>query len=285
MTSKIAPPLTPKTLLLVTEWHWSGCTSSQDAFFEEGKHLVGCVDSDTFAQHQMYNFKYAGCSDAESQPGTLVRLSLLLRVLLLPVLLFSQNSESAYLKIFMGAWEDRSYALSFEIGSSYITEFSHIFFWGQNDSISLYNHQCTHPQGFSTAGLPIAFPFWKMGWGSILTLDQPMRQPDFIWSLYHPVRGKSLCSVTDGLGPWLWFKWQSEFRWSTLRFGVNLCAFWISVSSPTASYPLHKDVANANFKGAKHFWRKAYSKDKALSNPKGSTLYYHINYQEDFYQC
>lgn len=93
MTSKIAPPLTPKTLLLVTEWHWSGCTSSQDAFFEEGKHLVGCVDSDTFAQHQMYNFKYAGCSEAESQPGTLVRLSLLLRVLLLPVLLFLKTQS------------------------------------------------------------------------------------------------------------------------------------------------------------------------------------------------
>lgn len=212
-------------------------------------------------------------------------LSLLLRVLLLPVLLFLKTQS---LLIWKYLWVHERIDLMhcpLKFALLTFTEFSHIFFWGQNGSVFLYNHQCTHPRGFSTAGLPIAFPFWKMGWGSILTLDQSMRQPDFIWSLYHPVRGKSLCSVTDGLGPWLWFKWQSEFRWSTLRFGVNLCAFWISVSSPTASYPLHKDVANANFKGAKHFWRKAYSKDKALSNPKGSTLYYHINYQEDFYQC
>lgn len=213
-------------------------------------------------------------------------LSLLQRVLLLPVLLFLKTQSLLSWKYL---WvPERIDFMHCSLKFALLTLLnSHTSFSGGRmvGSVFLYNHQCTHPQGFSTAGLPIAFPFCKMGWGSILTLDQPMKQPDFIWSLYHPVRGKSLCSVTDGLGPWLWFKWQSEFRWSTLRFGINLCAFWISVSSPTASYPLHKDVANANFKGAKHFWRKAYSKDKALSNPKGSTLYYHINYQEDFYQC
>lgn len=171
-------------------------------------------------------FKYAVCSDAESQPGTLVFYFFVAKGLISPCVTFSQSPESAYLKIFICAWEERVCALFFEICSFYITEFSHIFFQGQNDSVFLYNHRCTHPQGFSTTGLMITFPFWKMGQETILTLHQPPKRADFIWDLCYPMRGKSLCSVIDGPEQRLWFKWQSEFRRSTLRFGINLSAFW-----------------------------------------------------------
>lgn len=160
------------------------------------------------------------------QPGTLVSYFFVAKGLISPFVVFLKTWSLLIWKYLCVQERRDSVHCSLKFALFTLLNSHTSFSAGQNDSSFLYNHQCTHPQGFSKAGLMIAFLRWKMGRGSVLTLYQPVKQPDFIWTFitlwevscfaYLQMVWSKGCDSSDRL------------RWSTLRFGISFSAFWNS---------------------------------------------------------
>lgn len=155
-------------------------------------------------------FKYAVCSDTENSREHRRLVSLLLRVLFLPLLFFSKPGVFLFGNIYVCRRGEILCIVLWNLLFLHYWILTHLFLRGRMTvcfftTISAHIHR-----DFPPPGLMIAFLCWKMGRGSVVTLYQPVKPPDFIWNLYHPMRGKLLCLLTDGLGQRLWFKWQSE---------------------------------------------------------------------------
>lgn len=132
-------------------------------------------------------FKYAVCSDAgtKSTWNTGVFYFFFARGLTFFFVVFFKTQPS-YLKIFMCVWKDGRflYIVLWNLSPPTLLHSHTSFSMGQNDSVFLYNHQFTNPQGFYMARLMITFQFSKIWGETALTLYQQMKQLNLMWTLY-----------------------------------------------------------------------------------------------------